>query len=310
MATTTATTIATATGSASLAGATAIAGATARMIDTNGVRLNVVEAGPEHGELVVLLHGFPEFSYGWRRQIGALAAAGFRVMAPDQRGYNLSDKPRCAKHYAIDTLARDVTGLIEAAGRKRAFVAGHDWGAAVTWWLANAYPEKLKGFAVLNVPHHQVFLRNLATPSQLSRSWYMFFFQLPWLPEQALLFNGCEPALRGVQRSAHAGAFSDEDLEHYRRAWQQPGAMRGMLNWYRAAFRTRPPRLRSARIEVPAMILWGKQDAYLKYEMAGESAALCDKVDLFLIERATHWVQHEEAGFVNEHLIEFFRRHA
>lgn len=150
-----------------------------RMIDlSSGVALHVAQAGPQDGPVVILLHGFPEFWYGWREQILALAAAGFRVWAPDQRGYNLSEKPRGVRNYRLDALARDIVGLMDAAGVERACVVGHDWGAAVAWWLGINYPNRLAKLAILNVPHPAVFLPFLRShPGQMLKSWYMLFFQ-------------------------------------------------------------------------------------------------------------------------------------
>src|SRR5437879_4698652 len=153
-------------------------------IATNGIRLNVAQAGPPDGPLVILLHGFPEFWYGWRKQIPALAAAGYRVWAPDQRGYNFSDKPPDVRDYTLDKLAADVAGLIEAAGRQRAIIVGHDWGGAVAWWLAANNPERVERLVIINVPHPLVMRRLiLRDPRQTLRSWYMFMFLLPRLPE-------------------------------------------------------------------------------------------------------------------------------
>ena len=153
-------------------------------IATNGVRLYVAQAGPNEGPLVILLHGFPEFSYGWKRQIPYLASAGYRVWTPDQRGYNLSDKPNGIAAYALDELATDVIGLIDAAGQKQVFLVGHDWGAAVAWWVASKYPDRLAKLVVMNVPHWVVIQKHLRRNlAQLRKSWYIFFFQIPWLPE-------------------------------------------------------------------------------------------------------------------------------
>src|SRR5205814_3804374 len=145
------------------------------------MKLNVIESGS--GPLVVLLHGFPEFWYSWRKQIPALAEAGFHVVAPDMRGYNLSDKPHGVGAYRTHILARDVATLIARYGAQRAHVVGHDWGAVIAWTFAMAYPDGLDRLAVLNVPHPIVSIRALRSLAQLRRSWYVFFFQLPYLPE-------------------------------------------------------------------------------------------------------------------------------
>jgi len=157
----------------------------------SGICLHVANAGPTDGPLVVLLHGFPEFWYGWRHQIAILAEAGLRVVAPDQRGYNLSDKPAGIAAYRLDTLAEDIVGLAAALGGERFAVVGHDWGGVVAWHLAARFPERVTRAAILNAPHPAT-LRSYARrrPGQLLKSWYVGFFQLPRLPELALRASG------------------------------------------------------------------------------------------------------------------------
>lgn len=274
-------------------------------LQTNGITLHTVMAGPQDGPLVILLHGFPEFWYGWRRQIPALAAAGFRVWAPDQRGYNLSDKPRGVSAYDLDQLAGDIRGLIDASGRERVFLVGHDWGAVVAWHLALVAPERLRHLAILNVPHPAVMREHLLTdPKQMARSTYAAYFQLPWLPEAMLGAGNWRPLAQMLKKSSLPGAFSDADLDLYREAWSKPRAMTSMLNWYRAMARqldTTWP-----RITTPTTIIWGKKDFALRSVMAAESAALCDSAELHWLPENTHWVQHEAAGQVNEILIDRF----
>ena len=209
-----------------------------RTIATNGVHLHVVEAGPESGPLLILLHGFPEFWYGWRRQIEPLAAAGFHVLVPDQRGYNLSDKPESISAYNIDTLARDIVGLIDEAGAAKAYVVGHDWGGAVGWWLGVKHPERLEKLALLNIPHPVVMKQTVRKdPVQRKKSSYIFFFQLPWLPERSFRKNNFARGVQSLQGSSRPGTFSDADLALYREAWSQPGEVRSMIHWYRASLR-------------------------------------------------------------------------
>lgn len=280
-------------------------GASERFVTTNGVRLHVVEAGPADGPLVVLLHGFPELWYGWRRQIEPLAGAGYRVLVPDQRGYNLSDKPRGVSAYRLDALAGDVVGLIEDAGREKAAIVGHDWGAIVAWWLALTHAERLERLAILNVPHPAVMRRHLrSSRRQLRRSWYIFLFQLPWLPEWFLRRRGFRNAVRAL-RASRPGTFSDADIEVYREAWSQPGALRSMLHWYRAALRAPSRRPPSVRVSVETLMLWGCRDVALGREMAAPSIDLCDKGRLILFEQASHWLQHEEAENVTRLLLGF-----
>ncbi|NUM48327.1 MAG: alpha/beta hydrolase [Anaerolineales bacterium] len=275
-------------------------------INTNGITLHVAQDGPETGELIILLHGFPEFWYGWRRQIPALAGAGYRVWVPDQRGYNESDKPQGIAAYAIDKLSADVIGLMDAAGVEKATVVGHDWGAAVAWWTAMTYPDRVAKLIVLNVPHGsvmQAFLRkNLG---QLWKSWYIFFFQIPWLPEKLMGLNHWQAAARGLAGSSRPGTFSEADLAQYRQAWSQPKAFTSMINWYRALIQKPPQTPANMRIHVPTLVLWGAQDKFLSREMAQESMAYCDDGQLVYFEEATHWVQHEEVTKVNELILHF-----
>lgn len=286
---------------------------TSRFIETNGIRLHVVEKGPADGPFVILLHGFPEFWYGWRAQIDILADAGFRVWAPDQRGYNLSAKPVGINAYTIDKLAADVVGLIDAARQEKATVIGHDWGAVVAWWLAATYPHRLIRLVCLNVPHYAVMLRFLRrSPRQLIHSWYAGFFQLPWFPEWLTQRRNWWLMTRALRRTSRAGTFSDVDLNQYRQAWSQTGptgatAFRTMVNWYRAFAQQRPPLPPHKQITVPTLLIWGARDAFLIRDMAQPSIDLCLDGRLVFLEKATHWVQHEEALTVNRLLVEFLR---
>lgn len=279
-----------------------------RTIATNGLHLHAVEAGPESGPLLLLLHGFPEFWYGWRHQIEPLAAAGYRVLAPDQRGYNRSDKPKGVSSYSLDLLARDAVGLIDALGYDKAYVAGHDWGGAVGWWLGVHHPERIEKLAILNVPHPYVMLRTLKSNSvQRRKSTYIAFFQLPWLPERTLRAKNWAAAVKALQKTSRPGTFSDDDLVLYREAWSRPGAITAMLHWYRAAPRKSAPRLtRGDRVAIPTLLIWGAQDRALLREMAQPSLDLCDDGRLVFLEEASHWVQHEEADAVNAMLADFF----
>ncbi len=277
-------------------------------VDTNGIQLNVAQAGSPDAPLVILLHGFPEFSYGWRKQIPFLVDAGYRVWVPDQRGYNLSDKPDGLEAYSLDELAKDVVGLIDAAGEKKAFLVGHDWGAAVAWWVAAKYPERILKLANMNVPHGAVMQKNLRSNfAQMRKSWYIFFFQLPWLPEFLAKRQNWKIAVASLTKTSRSGTFSNEDVEKYRQAWAQPKAYKSMLNWYRVVLQKPPKPPVSSRITVPTLLIWGAKDKFLGREMAESSIELCDDGRLVFIEEATHWVQHEEAERVNELLEGFFR---
>jgi pimeloyl-ACP methyl ester carboxylesterase len=271
------------------------------------VGLHAVAAGPEDGPVVVLLHGFPEFWYSWHRQIEPLAAAGFRVIVPDQRGYNLSSKPFGVSSYAMTELVSDVIAIVDQLGQEKIFLVGHDWGAAVAWGAALLHPQRIAKLVVLNVPHPSVMRKFLSTsPRQFLRSWYMFFFQLPWLPEALFSAFNYHIGARSLLRSSRPGTFSAEDLVQYRFAWSQPGALTAMINWYRALFRTRA-KFSDKTVRVPTRILWGERDDFLLTEMAHESLRYCTSAELFTFANATHWLQHEEPARVSALLIDFFR---
>lgn len=276
-------------------------------VPTNGIRLNVAQAGPANGPLLIFLHGFPEFWYGWRNQIEHFATLGYRVWAPDQRGYNLSDKPDAISDYTLDTLASDIVGLIDAAGCARARVVGHDWGAAVTWWLALKHPERVERAVILNVPHPAVMGRMLSRSfSQLLKSWYMFFFQIPRLPEAVIQRNHCAAAARSLVATSRPGTFSQADLDRYIEAWSRTDGLRTMIHWYRAIGQ-KPSRMGNPRVRVPLLMIWGARDRFLGRELAQPSIDLCDDGRLAFIEEASHWVQHEEPARVNALLEKFLR---
>src|SRR5687768_2363760 len=275
-------------------------------IETNGIRLHVVQAGPQSGTPVVLLHGFPEFWYGWRLQIPALVEAGCRVIIPDQRGYNLSDKPEGVKTFSMDELVKDVIGLIDALGYEKVNLVGHDWGAAVAWVVANQHPERLHRLGILNVPHPEVMKRFLKRDlEQLRRSWYILFFQLPWLPEALMRAQNWSAMIRALRDSGKAHTFTDADIEKYKEAWSQPGALTAMLNWYRAAARYQMPDMKDALIRVPTLMMWGMKDVALSHRLARPSMDYCEEGNLILFPEATHWVQLDEAEAVNHYLADF-----
>ncbi len=275
-------------------------------VQTNGVRLHVVQAGPQAGPLVILLHGFPEYWFGWRRQIGALARAGYRVWVPDQRGYNLSDKPRGLDAYRPDVLANDVEGLIDAARRDTASVVGHDWGANIAWQLALRSPRRLERLAILNVPHPTVFHDTLRdNAKQKLKSSYIAFFQIPGLPEWTARFADWHLPALALTASSRPGTFTPRDLDRYRQAWAKPGAYTAMLNWYRAAARRPLPLPSDPRIRVPTLMLWGAKDAFLDASMAPASIRYCPGGKLMLFKNATHWLHHEEPARVNAALLDF-----
>jgi pimeloyl-ACP methyl ester carboxylesterase len=273
-------------------------------ITTNGIRLHTAMAGPADGEPVLLLHGFPDAWFGWEAQIGPLADSGFRVIVTDQRGYNFSDKPKGVASYQMDILVEDILGLADTLGYDCFHLAGHDFGAMVSWNLAMRYPERLKRLAIANVPHPKVMKQFLRLhPKQMLKSWYAFFFQIPGLPEWAVRQKNWQFLI-----SAMPADFTEEERNRYRQAWAQPGAMTGMINWYRATLRSMGRSKVSSIITVPTLILWGRQDPHLSYEMAPLSVDLCEKGRLVTFEDATHWVLHDKPKEISRLLSEHFSK--
>jgi epoxide hydrolase 4 len=269
-------------------------------------RLHYVEAGD--GPLIVLLHGFPEFWYGWRRQIEPLAAAGFRVVAPDTRGYNLSSKPDGVTAYDIGQLAADIRGLIQERGAETALLVGHDWGGTIAWATAMHHPEVVERLAILNAAHPRKLSQGLHHPDQLRRSWYFFFFDLPDLPEAVVRADGWR-FFQHFLRDAHP-AYTPEEIERYIEAWSQPGAATGMINYYRSSVRTPLKRAEEQirPISAPTLVIWGERDRYLREELAEPEHD--DVPNLDRVERlpnASHWVHHDEPERVTQLLIDFFR---
>ncbi len=274
----------------------------------NGVRLHYVEQGA--GPLVVLLHGFPEFWYSWRHQIPALAEAGYRVITPDQRGYNISEKPPGVRSYRIEHLVDDVAALIEHAGESHATVVGHDWGGGVAWAVPMLHPQIVDKLIVLNSPHPDAFVRELRGPRQLAKSWYIFFFQLPWLPEAAIRFQGYGMMNRVLRHQPRRkDAFSEEDIAAYKQAIAQPGALTAAINYYRALVRRNPSDIRRMvrRIDAPALLIWGEQDPFLGLRLTEGLERWVPNIRVERIANASHWVQVDAAERVNELMIDFLR---
>ena len=268
------------------------------------VRLHYVEAGD--GPLLVLLHGFPEFWYGWRLQIAPLAAAGFRVVAPDLRGYNLSSKPDGLAAYTAGKLAADVRDLIRERGAESALLVGHDWGGTAAWTAAMNHPEVVDRLAILNAAHPRKLNEGLRHPSQLARSWYFFYFALPDLPEHHVRAKDWE-FFQHFLRDAQP-PYTEQETDRYIEAWSQEGAAAAMIDYYRAA--VRPPKGTKTDlhpISAPTLVIWGEKDRYLGPNLAEphhEDVPNLDRVER--LPDASHWVHHDEAERVTDLLIDFF----
>jgi pimeloyl-ACP methyl ester carboxylesterase len=279
-------------------------------VETNRIRLHCVTQG--EGDLVVLLHGFPEFWYSWRHQIPALARH-FKVVVPDLRGYNDSDKPNSG--YDLDTLSADVQGLIQSLGYLRAHVVGHDWGGTIAWHLAQNFPQSLNRLAVLNAPHPQRFLQELMSNlDQVRRSWYMLAFQIPGIPEWLIRQNLSSFVQNLLQEQAvRKGAFSKKDTEIYRAALEKPGVLAAALNHYRHWFalqnwwhtwgRSLNP------VTVPTLVLWGEEDALLSQTLTADIDQLVAAPwQIKTVPDCGHWIQQEVPQTVNRELLSFLRR--
>ena len=271
-----------------------------------GVRLHYATAG-EGDELVVLLHGFPECWYSWRHQLPALSER-YTVVAPDLRGYNLSDKPAGRSSYHLDELADDVIGLIHHFGRSKAAVIGHDWGGAIAWHIGLNHPQYLSKLGSFQVPPPSILKRNFSL-RQFAASWYMFFFQLPYLPEWLLSANEFALLRRALKETtAERGVIADADIDVYKKAWAEPGALTSMLNYYRANVLGRflGPSGIEKKITVPTLFVYGQQDtAIVPESVRGIGDVIDAKFEQFLVPTAAHWIQQEIPNEVNDILLEF-----
>jgi pimeloyl-ACP methyl ester carboxylesterase len=292
--------------------------------NVNGIRLHYAETG-SGDNLVILLHGFPEFWYSWRHQLTALGK-DYHVVAPDMRGYNLSDKPSRVEDYRIEVLVEDVVDLIKNFGARKAAIVAHDWGAAVAWAVAQKYPERVSKLVVLQVPPAAVWRANLSL-RQLLRSWYMFFFQLPRIPEWVIGRKDFAALNRTFKETvARKDTFSDADIELYKEALRRPGAVTAAVNYYRANVRRILSKRNAGgglrgngesktdqatpggdgRIRVPTLFIFGEQDfAILPATVRGIGEHVAAPYSELRIADSGHWVQNEAAAEVNEALIDF-----
>ena len=282
-------------------------------VETNGVRLHVVTAGPTDGELVLLLHGFPEFWYAWHHQIPVLSDAGYRVVAPDMRGYNCSAKPEGVGAYHIDELVGDVAGLVSAFDRESAHVVGHDWGGLVAWQTAIDRPDVVDRLAVLNAPHPSAYERALRQSlTQLRKSWYVAYFQLPVIPELGLGWNDYAVLDRLLgDGPVRPDAFTETDIQRYKQALGRPGARRAALNYYRALAR-RNARLTLTQggvgdlpVRVPTLLVWGQQDDALDISLTTGLDEWVDDIRIERLPEASHWVQFDAPEQVSALLVDY-----
>jgi epoxide hydrolase 4 len=272
-------------------------------VPANGIRFEVATMGAGD-RLALCLHGFPEHAYSWRYQMPLLARLGYRVWAPNLRGYGNTDSPREVSAYKISTLVEDVACLIRAVNPRETLLLGHDWGGLLAWLLAMERPQLIDCLAIMNVPHPACFIRELRRPGQLARSWYFFFVQLPWLPEFFLSRGDGRATAHIIRRSSRNPArFPNDALEVIRANAARPGGLTAMLNWYRAAFRGGETRRYSGRntpiIRVPTLFLWGDADVALSLRTTHGTEQYVSDLTMRVLPGVSHWVQQEAPEAVN-----------
>lgn len=269
----------------------------------NGIRFHIASAG--RGEPVLFLHGFPESWYSWRHQMAALQDE-FRVVAPDLRGYNQTEN---SGPYDTGTLRGDVAALVDHVGGPVHLVA-HDWGAAIAWLVAIHEPRLLKSLTICNVPHPALFQPSSSNPRQLLRSWYIFFFQVPWLPEKFVAANDYRNLARGIIRDCRPGTFTRDDVKEMLAGWRRQG-LGGGINWYRAALRKRIPLPNPVpTIQVPTLMIWGENDRALGKELTYGTGEYVADLDLHYVPDTSHWVQQEEPELVTALVRQHVARHS
>jgi pimeloyl-ACP methyl ester carboxylesterase len=273
-----------------------------RQIEANGLTFTIDEAG-EGDDVALFLHGFPESRRSWRRQLPFVAELGWRAAAPDTRGYGQSSRPAGRAAYRLDNLTADVGALFDALGARRRILIGHDWGGVIAWAAAIQRVRPLNGLVIMNAPHPAVYARLVhRSLKQMMRSWYVLYFQLPWLPELAATAGGARAIERAfVGTAANPDAFSAEDLRAYRDNARQPGAMTAMINYYRAnaVALNVADRTLARCIETPTLLVWGEKDPFLGAELTEMNGPYVDDLTVRRLPGVSHWVQQEAAEEVN-----------
>ncbi len=275
-------------------------GITQRFIEANGQTFELAECG-DGDRLALCLHGFPELNYSWRFQMPMLAAQGWRVWAANSRGYGASSKPKGVRAYGLDHLCQDVAALIDASGAKEVMLIAHDWGAIIAWHFAIRNIRPLTRLIIMNVPHPKVAMREIKRWSQLRRSWYIFFFQLPWLPERVFGSKGAS-GIKGafVDMAVDKSRFPKEVLQTYADAALRPGALSGMINYYRALMRyPGVSKIGDIQLSVPTLMIWGEEDSALGIDCTVGTEQWVENLTLHTLPGVSHWVQQEAPEAVN-----------
>jgi pimeloyl-ACP methyl ester carboxylesterase len=282
-------------------------------VHANGLDFRVLAAGAGD-RLALCLHGFPELGFSWRHQLPVLAQEGWLAWAPDMRGYGRTTRPQGMSEYAIEKLMDDVAALIDAARCREVMLLAHDWGGVIAWYFALRRVRPLDRLVVMNLPHPGVFERVLQSGwRQRLRSWYVLFFQLPWLPEKLLGARNARfvtEAFRGM--AVNKENFPDDVLDVYRRAAQEPGALTAMVNYYRALVRgggaRRMRSLGFPKLDVPTLMIWGEQDSALGVELTVGTEDFVSDLTLHRLPNASHWVQQDAPDETNALLRSWLRK--
>ena len=272
-------------------------------VTANHINFEVLTMG-SGDRLALCLHGFPEHAFSWRFQMPVLARLGYRVWAPNLRGYGATDSPPGLQFYQTESLVADVVGLIEAAGARETLVVAHDWGGLLAWIVAMRHPHLVHRLVILNVPHPACFVREFRRPSQVLRSWYMLFFQVPVLPELLMGIRGARLIARAIRlTSSDRARFPPEVTEVYRQNAARKGGLTAMLNWYRGLLRGGG--LRRCRdsgfpkIQAPTLVLWGGADRFFTARALLCTEEFVADLTLRLLPGVSHWVQQEAPEAVN-----------
>jgi pimeloyl-ACP methyl ester carboxylesterase len=273
-----------------------------RKLDANGLDFHVAECG-DGDRLALCLHGFPEFWISWRHQMPLLAELGWRVQAPDLRGYGGTEKPSRREDYALERLLDDVAALIDLSGAREVMLVAHDWGGLIAWFFAMRGIRALDRLVIMNLPHPGAAERAFGL-RQLRSSWYALFFQLPCLPERMLTASGAKLISQMFSgTSSHPERFPEEILEQYRQAVLLPGAPKAMLDYYRAFLwgggLRRQRALGFPQIDIPTLMLWGENDVALTKGTTVGTDAFVSDLTLRYLPDASHWVQQDQPEVVN-----------
>jgi pimeloyl-ACP methyl ester carboxylesterase len=276
-------------------------------VPANGIHFEVATMGAGD-RLALCLHGFPEHAFSWRHQMPLLARLGYRVWAPNLRGYGATDSPRDVSSYLVSTLVEDVAALIKASGASETLLIAHDWGGALAWMLAMRQPKLINRLVIMNVPHPACFARELRQPRQLLKSWYMFFFQIPALPEFLLGRNDAQMIGDMFRHTSRRRApIPEAVIDVYRQNALRPGGLKAMLNWYRALFQNRKhssrepqaPGVRFPMVHTPTLFLWGDADIALDFRTTHGTANYVSNLTFRVFPGVSHWIQQEAPEAVN-----------